>query len=122
MVLDRPGLELVLRPALYASRNTRRDAPYFNPASDTSVSLTADLQHRLWRRYERSLVQRLQATLGDYRQSGYGHEPVGRIEYEQAYRHDPRTEWQYGVACGWQAYDGETERSLSVFVRMDQRF
>lgn len=122
VVLDRPGLELVLRPALYASRNTRRDAPYFNPASDTSVSLTADLQHRLWRRYERSLVQRLQATLGDYRQSGYGHEPVGRIEYEQAYRHDPRTEWQYGVACGWQAYDGETERSLSVFVRMDQRF
>ncbi|MBO9716789.1 MAG: poly-beta-1,6 N-acetyl-D-glucosamine export porin PgaA [Pseudoxanthomonas sp.] len=121
VVIDRPGLELVLRPALYASRNSLREAPYFNPAHDMSLSLTADLQHRLWRRYERSLEQRLLVTLGDYRQSGYGHDLVGSIEYGQVYRHDPRSSWHYGVACGWQAYDGQIERSLSVFLRLDRR-
>ncbi|BDU16695.1 poly-beta-1,6 N-acetyl-D-glucosamine export porin PgaA [Lysobacter auxotrophicus] len=49
-VVARPNVELVLRPALYASRNSLRDAPYFNPERDRSVSLTADLRHRLWRR------------------------------------------------------------------------
>lgn len=122
VVVDRPGLELVLRPALYASRNSLRDAPYFNPERDASISLAADLSHRLWRRYERSLEQRLLATLGNYWQSGYGHDMVGSIEYGQVYRHDPRTAWHYGIACGWQAYDGDTERSLSLFVRLDQRF
>ena len=122
VVVDRPGLELVLRPAMYASKNSLRDAPYFNPERDRSVSLTADLRHRLWRRYERSLGQRVIATLGDYRQSGYGHDAVGSLEYAQVYRHDPRTEWTYGIACGWQAYDGDMERSLSAYVRLDQRF
>ncbi|MFE0500294.1 poly-beta-1,6 N-acetyl-D-glucosamine export porin PgaA [Lysobacter soli] len=122
VVFERPGLELVLRPAVYASKNSLRDAPYFNPERDRSVSLTADLRHRLWRRYERSLGQRLIATIGDYWQSGYGHDAVGSIEYGQVYRHDPRTEWRYGVACGWQAYDGDMERSVSLYVRLDQRF
>jgi len=122
VVVDRPGLELVLRPSLYASKNSLRDAPYFNPERDRSVSLTADLRHRLWRRYERSLGQRVIASLGDYWQSGHGHDAVGSIEYAQVYRHDPRTEWTYGIACGWQAYDGDMERSLSAYVRLDQRF
>lgn len=122
VAFERPGMELVLRPAVYASKNSLRDAPYFNPERDRSVSLTADLRHRLWRRYERSLGQRLIATIGDYWQSGYGHDAVGSIEYGQVYRHDPRTEWQYGVACGWQAYDGDMERSVSLYVRLDQRF
>ena len=122
VVVDRPGLELVLRPALYASKNSLRDAPYFNPERDRAVSLTADLRHRLWRRYERSFGQRVIATLGDYWQSGYGNDTVGSIEYQQVYRHDPRTEWTYGLACGWQAYDGDMERSLSAYVRLDQRF
>jgi len=122
VVVDRPGLELVLRPALYASTNSLRDAPYFNPERDRTVSLTADLSHRLWRRYERSFGQRVIATLGDYWQSGYGSDAVGSVEYAQVYRHDPRTEWNYGIACGWQTYDGDRERSVSVYVRLDQRF
>jgi len=122
VVVDRPALELVLRPAVYASWNSLRDAPYFNPERDRSVSLTADLRHRLWRRYERSFGQRVIATLGDYWQSGYGSDAVGRIEYAQFYRHDPRTEWNYGIACGWQTYDGDRERTISVYVRLDQRF
>jgi len=122
VVVDRPGLELVLRPAVYASKNSLRDAPYFNPERDRTVSLTADLRHRLWRRFERSFGQRVIATLGDYWQSGYGSDAVGSIEYAQFYQHDPRTEWNYGIACGWQTYDGDQERSVSVYVRLDQRF
>jgi biofilm PGA synthesis protein PgaA len=99
-----------------------RDAPYFNPERDASFSVSVDLRHLIWRRYQRSLHQRLVATIGDYWQSGFGSDAVGGIEYSQTYSHDPRTEWEYGVSWARHVYDGDVERSLTAFVRLDQRF
>src|SRR5262249_6028023 len=37
-IVDRPHVKMSLRPDVYASHNTRLDAPYFNPAHDTSAN------------------------------------------------------------------------------------
>ncbi|WP_158985384.1 poly-beta-1,6 N-acetyl-D-glucosamine export porin PgaA [Lysobacter panacisoli] len=121
-IVDRPTLDVLLRPALYASRNSLRDAPYFNPERDASISLGVDVRHLIWRRYQRSLRQRLLATLGGYWQSGFDSDVIGGVEYSQTYSHDPRSEWNYGVAWTRATYDGDSERSLVAFVRLDQRF
>lgn len=122
MIVDRPGLEIVLRPALYASRNSLRDAPYFNPERDAAFSLGIDVRHLVWRRYQRSLQQRLLANVGGYWQSGFDSDATGGVEYSQTYRHDPRSEWNYGIAWTHASYDGDAERSLVAFVRLDRRF
>lgn len=117
-----PRLNVLLRPAFYTSRNSLDDAPYFNPKRDASLSLATDVRHLLWRRYERSLRQRLVVTVGGYRQSGFGSDLVGGVEYSQTYAHAPRTGWEYGIAWARNVYDSDVEQSWTAFVRLDQRF
>lgn len=121
-MVDTPKLDVVLRPSLWFSRNTLRDTPYFNPQKDASLMLATELWHILWRQYERSLSQRLILNVGGYWQGDYGEDVIGDVTYEQFYRHDPRTEWNYGVSWARRVYDGDAERSLTAFVRLRQRF
>ena len=121
-IIDAPHLDIVLRPALYASRNTLRDAPYFNPRRDASLTLALELTHILWREYERSLTQRLVANAGGYWQSDFGQGAIAEVSYTQTFRVEPRTEWNYGLQWSRRLYDGDTEHSLTAFVQLNQRF
>ncbi|QSX73847.1 poly-beta-1,6 N-acetyl-D-glucosamine export porin PgaA [Lysobacter arenosi] len=121
-VVDTPKLDVVLRPSLSLSRNTLRDTPYFNPERDASLMVAAELWHILWREYERSLSQRLIINAGGYWQRDFGQDVIGDITYEHFYRHDPRTEWNYGISWSRRLYDGDAERLLTAFVRLRQRF
>ncbi len=121
-VVDTPKLDVVVRPSLSLSRNTLRDTAYFNPERDASLMVAAELWHILWREYERSLSQRLIVNAGGYWQRDFGQDGIGDITYEQFYRHDPRTEWNYGISWSRRVYDGDAERSLTAFVRLNQRF
>ncbi|SKC43656.1 poly-beta-1,6 N-acetyl-D-glucosamine export porin PgaA [Pseudoxanthomonas indica] len=121
-IVNQPGLDVLLHPTLYASRNSLRDTAYFNPERDASFSLGVDVRHLIWRRYQRSLRQRVLANYGRYWQSGFGSGDVGGVEYSQTYSHDPRTAWEYGFAWARHIYDGDAERSLTAFIRFEQRF
>ncbi|WP_346839605.1 poly-beta-1,6 N-acetyl-D-glucosamine export porin PgaA [Microbulbifer sp. SAOS-129_SWC] len=121
-VYDSPKLDIFLRPELYASRNSLLDAPYFNPRRDASLTVGVDIQHRIWRRYECSLSQRLQLNAGRYWQRDHGSGTIGSATYSQIWRVDPRSEVNYGIEAARRLYDGNYEYSWSVFLGFDQRF
>lgn len=121
IVMRSPATAVLFKPAFYASRNSRTDAPYFNPSRDASLSLALEVQDRIWRHYERSWLQRLVLAAGPYWQRGFGTRLTGSASYEQAWRVDPRTEWVWGLSLGRRYYDGDSEDTLLLFMRLQQR-
>lgn len=100
----------------YASRGTRDDAPYFNPARDRSFEYTLRADHVVRRRYERHLRQRLSVTVGDYRQDGFGDAWTGAVQYEHAWRFAPARTLTYGARWSRPVYDGHRETHVGLFA------
>jgi biofilm PGA synthesis protein PgaA len=121
-VAEAPSWTLTLRPELYGSRNSLRDAPYFNPARDVAVSLAIDWQALIWRRYEQSFRHRVIARVGGYRQEGFADGIVGGLAYEQAWQPGTRLELRWGVEVGRARYDGANENMAIFFVSASGRF
>jgi len=121
-VIDEPAWSLTLRPAVYGSRNSLgAAAPYFNPSSDLELSLAADLQHRLWRRYEESFGHRVIARAGRYRQAGFADGWIGGVTYEQAWQ-GKKAELRWGIDVGRARYDGANESYAILFLSGWGRF
>lgn len=121
-LIDRPHFDLDLRPEYYASRNSMRGAPYFNPVSDQALTLALEAEHVMSRRYDRNWVQRVIFAAGSYRQEGFGSGTIGTLSYEQRYRFDPTFEIRYGVEMNRRIYDGTAERALTGFFSVNKRF
>jgi biofilm PGA synthesis protein PgaA len=121
-VMQAPAWSLTLRPEIYGSRNSLRDAPYFNPSRDLALSLSVDWQGLLWRRYEESLRHRVVARVGGYRQEGFADGVVGGLAYEQAWQPGTRLEVRWGVEVGRARYDGANENVATLFVSASGRF
>lgn len=107
---------------IYASRNTRRDAPYFNPRSDIEVMPAIRLTHVLHRRYERLLEHSLTLGAGVYGQRGYGAGAVGSVAYGMRYHHDNDFDIGATLAGTTRPYDGQRERELRFMLDMNIRF
>ena len=121
-VVDRPHLKVNIHPEFYASHNTRLDAPYFNPAHDTSANAAVELDHILWRRYERSFRQSLTAGVGPYWQAHFSADWIGQIIYRQSFEIQPGLELRYGVDFARRVYDGQPVRDVGIVASLDKRF
>ena len=121
-LIDRPHFDLDLRPEYYTSRNSRRGAPYFNPESDSAMTVAVEAEHVMSRHYERSWVQRLVLAAGSYRQGGFPSRTIGTLGYEQRYRLDASLELRYGLEMTRRAYDGIAERALVGSLGLVKRF
>lgn len=117
-----PKFKLDLTAGLFASANSREDAPYFNPQRDLTPTLVLAGDWLTWRRYDRSFRQRLSATLGAYWQDGFGTGAVSGVQYEHVWELDRRFYLRYGIGTLSRPYDGERERRDYVLVTLDWRF
>lgn len=107
---------------LYMSRNSLKDAPYFNPSHDYSLSATHLTEQTLWRIYNQALVHRFFITIGTYKQSGYSNETIGSIRYEHAYDFSDTQAMVLGIMLKRNAYDGEPVDSYSLYLTYRGRF
>ncbi len=107
---------------LYMSRNSLKDAPYFNPSHDYSLSATHLTEHTLYRIYNQAFVHRLFLTLGTYKQSGYSNETIGSIRYEHAYDFSDTQAMVLGLMLKRNVYDGEPVDSSSLYLTYRGRF
>jgi biofilm PGA synthesis protein PgaA len=121
-VVDIPHLDVTLRPEIYTSTNSSSDGPYFSPKRDLSGALTCDVEHVLWRRYERSFGHRLAVTGGAYWQEDFGTSWIGSVLYEQVFQYNPWLELRWGVNRRRAVYDGAQTPSTEGFVRFNFRF
>ena len=115
-VIAGPVYKLEITAGLYASKNSLTGAPYFNPISDVSPALEFANEWLQWRRYTRAFRHRLAVTVGDYRQQGFGTQPVAGARYEQEWTADDRLTFRYGVGRSRHPYDGvQTTRNYAYF-------
>jgi biofilm PGA synthesis protein PgaA len=117
--LSEPRYKLDMDLALYTSRNTLRDAPYFNPSKDASADVTLHGELLTWRDYEKSLKQRLIGTAGAYWQEGFGTAPVLGIKYEHEWENQRQWVVRYGVGWTKRPYDGVQEQRAQVYLDFD---
>jgi biofilm PGA synthesis protein PgaA len=99
-------LKLDFEAGVYASTNSRHDAPYFNPRSDFSPSGTLSLEWLTWHRYDRSFTQKLSGSLGTYDEAGFGAIRTSEILYEHIWDIDNVFTLRYGAGRVLHAYDG----------------
>ena len=121
-VLDRPHLDITLRPRIEWQRNSLADTPYFSPSESWLGSVEALIEHVIWRAYEEAFVQRLGLTLGVFEQRNFGRNAIGGVSYEQSWRHDPWTEVSWGVGWTSMVYDGSREQELRAYLKFEHRF
>jgi biofilm PGA synthesis protein PgaA len=121
-IVDLPHLDITLRPEFYASHNSSNEGPYFSPLRDFSASLTLDIEHIIWRRYERSFSHRLALTAGCYWQKDFSTGFIANVLYEQVYHYTPWVELRYGAKFNRAIFDGDPTPSVEGFVKLNLRF
>lgn len=121
-LLDRGKFDVDGLIDLYGSKNSRKNAPYFNPESDFSSQLGLDLEHVITDRYDRSWTQQAAASIGYYQQEGYDGDWIGHLKYLQKIGLYPDFEGRCGVEVGRRVYDGDPEPYYSIELQLHARF
>lgn len=107
---------------LYTSRSSSNTAPYFNPESDFSLSVTHMTEHILRRSRNSSHLHRLYTTVGIYNQSGFSSNIIGSLQYEHEYELSEYHSLLLGGAIARNVYDGGKVNSYTLFLNYTGRF
>lgn len=117
-VLTRPRFKLDLHGELGASRNTREQAPYFNPRRDAIALVGVRADWMTWRHYEYRFQQRIGLAAGSYWQQDFGSSSVLRADYAHEWQFGPGWSLNYGIGWYRQAYDGRRESRREWFAAL----
>ncbi len=110
------------RLTLYRQTNSEKGAPYFNPSRQTSWELEFHNRWETWRRYEKSMHQRLLVMLGRNSQRGFDSESTWQIGYEHHWSFSRQLSLSYGISRARPVYDGKQEYTTRGFINLYARF
>jgi biofilm PGA synthesis protein PgaA len=107
-------LLLELTPAVYGSRNSTDEVPYYSPLRDHSVELGARLEHRIQARVSRRHLQHVEAWGGRYHQRYHAAQQIGGLRW--GYRFEiAQARWVTArIGRDRRAYDGVPEYQTFV--------
>jgi biofilm PGA synthesis protein PgaA len=120
-IVNRPRWKVDVTGEVAASRAQRNDVVYFSPTRDTTVWAGLSHEGRLFRRYDRSLVQTASVAVGRYDQSGYSAGEVWRAEYGLTWQPGKRLAFGAGIERARMRYDGVPEYSTDFFATVRAR-
>jgi len=107
---------------MYASTNSERDRPYFNPSRDFVISVSAALRWLVYRRYTKSFQHNLEINYGSYKQEGFDAGRIGSVSYEHTWNFSDSFNLTYKMARLWRLYDGVYEISTYLSGQISWRF
>jgi len=99
------------------SNNSLDNVVYFNPSSDTSITVTHRTSFVYDSKYDRH-VDHLSFFAGQYDQQHYGSDPIYGIRYEQEYDFDEYRSFSWGAEYASRVYDGQRESGLNVVASL----
>jgi len=120
-VLNLPHHKLRASASAYFSRNDSDNAPYFNPSSDREVTVGLEHEWRIYRDYDRSLVQRAGIYAGVYDQASFGADSLWRFRIAHDWGISDRLNFSYGFDIAKRPYDGAQEEQKSIFFSLGWR-
>jgi biofilm PGA synthesis protein PgaA len=107
---------------LYTSRNSREDAPYFNPDHDINLSVTHMTEQTLWRIYDKAFVHKLFLTAGMYKQSDFANQAIWSIRYQQEHDFSDTHALLWGISFSRKVYDGNPTHEYGLNLTYTWRF
>ena len=107
---------------LSMSRNTRDDAPYFNPQHDSSQGLSLVNEWLTSRRYTHAFRQRLGLGIGNYHQADFGSRTTWHARYEHDWELGDQLSLFYGISRSRHIYDGDSEMRSQIDLGLVWRF
>ena len=99
------------------STNSLDNVVYFNPSSDTSITVTHKTSFVYDSKYDRH-VDHLSFFAGQYDQQHYGSNPIYGIRYEQEYDFDEYRSFSWGAEYASRVYDDQRESGLNVVASL----
>lgn len=105
----------------YFSSNTEELTSYYNPSSDRSLIVGADMRWIVFRGADRGLYHRVHPRFGNYYQESYGSNPIWSLEYEFGIRFNDSWSLSLGAQRGRHAYDGGMETSTTLLLGLEGR-
>ncbi len=121
-LFDVPLLDIDGTIELYGSKNSREDAPYFNPEQDLSAQAVLKAEHILYRFYDTNISHKLEAGGGIYEQKHYDTGWIAHLRYEQRYSFYQHIEAVLGGELGRNMYDGEPEPYYQINALLHAKF
>ncbi|MDE2089191.1 MAG: poly-beta-1,6 N-acetyl-D-glucosamine export porin PgaA, partial [Gammaproteobacteria bacterium] len=121
-VVNRPRYQGSVSGEVYASRNTRSDAPYYNPRRDASVSLGYKNDWLIYRRYGRALQHWLSVSAGVYAEAGFHTAWIGGLRYGQEWSVSDALGLTYSAGYLRRVYDGVAVYTPELRLGVDWRF
>jgi len=108
-LVTRPAYKLDLTAEAFASDSSAQNAVYFNPNSDSSVTVTAINEWRTYRRFDFSFTQQLNIAVGYYRQDSFGTGSIGSLQYLANVNVVDGLSARFSVRYARNVYDGLAE-------------
>lgn len=120
-VLNKTWFKLDGTGSAYFSSNSEEFTSYYNPSSDRSLVVGADMRWIVFGGADRGFYHRLHPQLGSYYQESYGSNPIWSLEYEFGMRFNDSWSLKLGARRGRQAYDGGMETSNTLLLGLEGR-
>ncbi len=120
--LNRPRSKLEATLAIEATTSRQQNVVYYSPSRDLSVLAGLRHEFRIFRRYDRSLVQTVHVTSGRYDQGAFAADSIWTATYDIDWRLSDRLTVGVGAERLGQFFDGNREYSTVALARVNARF
>jgi len=117
-----PIHKINLYGSIYGSTNSAEETIYFNPKEDLAVNGTLEHDWLMYRRYERSMHQRVSVSLGRYEQAHESGGQTAGFRLEHDWRLSRIFAFSYGFGRSRNIYDGDPEYRTYYFATLDWSF
>lgn len=114
-----PRFRLDSMLSLATSRNSARNAVYFNPISDREATVALLGEWRTWRHYRRSMVQQVQVYTGRYWQKDFNAGSTSGLQYGHLWSFDDVFSIGYGLGVSMHPYDGVREKRHYGYLNLN---
>jgi len=113
---QRLGLEI------YGSSNTLRNAVYFNPSRDRSITLAHQIEFLRKETRFRARTDRILLDFGSYYQQGFGTHSRWGLGFQQEFVLTDASELEYGIRFARNVYDGTRDNQAGFELKFRMRF
>ncbi|MGB9700788.1 MAG: hypothetical protein ACPL5I_15540, partial [Thermodesulfobacteriota bacterium] len=121
-IFNHPDFKIRLGGEIYYGGYRKRDAPYFSPAEEISLLITAGFHWLPYLFYEKEVRSSLYGRIGTYKQRDYSFYPIGGLTYEMRLKLSKTFYLQGSISWDQKVYDGNSTGVWSGLLSISKSF
>ncbi|MDW3686288.1 poly-beta-1,6 N-acetyl-D-glucosamine export porin PgaA [Cupriavidus sp. CV2] len=118
-LMNQPRHQVSIWLDVGSTSNNLAGTAYFNPRRDYTAQLRSMYQWTPWRYAEKSFSQRVYATVGGYKEDGFGESMLWELRLEQYWQLGRKASLAYGIGVGSKRYDASRETSKLIYINLN---